>query len=123
MKNIPLYKYLLINTIFITLYIGGYLYLKYAPTHIQCYYKAHYGFECPTCGLTRDFSHFLSLNFQSPINPHSYYYFAGFSLIFLTRILHSLIAYYKPTSLRYLLIADALTLLIFITLTQLPPIS
>jgi len=100
------HKYLLVNGIFIALYLGGILYLKYFPTKIQCYYKSHYGFECPTCGLTRDFSQFLSLDFHSLLNPASYYYFTAFALIFVTRILHSLIVYRKPHQLKSIIFLD-----------------
>ncbi|WP_314201525.1 DUF2752 domain-containing protein [Capnocytophaga sputigena] len=106
MKLTNSHKYLLVNGIFIALYLGGILYLKYFPTKIQCYYKSHYGFECPTCGLTRDFSQFLSLDFHSLLNPASYYYFTAFALIFVTRILHSLIVYRKPHQLKSIIFLD-----------------
>ena len=110
LKNRSLHKYLLVNSLLIALYLGGILYLKYFPTKIQCYYKSHYGFECPTCGLTRDFSQFLSLDFHSPLNPTSYYYFAAFALIFVTRFLHSLIVYRKPHQLKSIIFLDGVVL-------------
>lgn len=110
MKLTNSHKYLLVNNILIALFFGGILYLKYFPAKIQCYYKSHYGFECPTCGLTRDFSQFLSLDFHSPLNPASYYYFTAFALIFVTRILHSLIVYRKPHQLKSIIFLDGVVL-------------
>ncbi|MBM0650369.1 DUF2752 domain-containing protein [Capnocytophaga genosp. AHN8471] len=110
MKLTNSHKYLLVNSILIALFFGGILYLKYFPAKIQCYYKSHYGFECPTCGLTRDFSQFLSLDFHSPLNPASYYYFTAFTLIFVTRILHSLIVYRKPHQLKSIIFLDGVVL-------------
>ena len=110
MKLTNSHKYLLVNSILIALFFGGILYLKYFPAKIQCYYKSHYGFECPTCGLTSDFSQFLSLDFHSPLNPASYYYFTAFALIFVTRILHSLIVYRKPHQLKSIIFLDGVVL-------------
>ena len=110
MKLTNSHKYLLVNSILIALFFGGILYLKYFPAKIQCYYKSHYGFECPTCGLTRDLSQFLSLDFHSPLNPASYYYFTAFALIFVTRILHSLIVYRKPHQLKSIIFLDGVVL-------------
>ena len=110
MKLTNSHKYLLVNSILIALFFGGILYLKYFPAKIQCYYKSHYGFECPTCGLTRDFSQFLSLDFHSPLNPASYYYFTAFALIFVPRILHSLIVYRKPHQLKSIIFLDGVVL-------------
>ena len=110
MKLTNSHKYLLVNSILIALFFGEILYLKYFPAKIQCYYKSHYGFECPTCGLTRDFSQFLSLDFHSPLNPASYYYFTAFALIFVTRILHSLIVYRKPHQLKSIIFLDGVVL-------------
>ena len=83
---------------------------------MQCYYKSHDGFECPTCGLTRDFSQFLSLDFHSCLNPASYYYFTAFTLIFITRILHSLIVYRKPHQLKSFIFLDGVVFIFSIFL-------
>lgn len=56
------------------------------------------------------FSQFLSLDFHSPLNPASYYYFTAFALIFVTRILHSLIVYRKPHQLKSIIFLDGVVL-------------
>ncbi|MFM7022310.1 MAG: DUF2752 domain-containing protein [Flavobacteriales bacterium] len=38
---------------------------------VQCVYKELLGRECVSCGLTRDFHSYLSLDFSSPLNPYS----------------------------------------------------
>ena len=75
-------KYIIINNTFlginiyiILLPIISPIMQRILPNLWQCAYLAHTGKPCPFCGITRDFSSIISLEFDL-INPISIFIFA-----------------------------------------------
>ena len=46
---------------------------------VQCPFQSQFGIACSACGMSRDFMNFLSLDFSSPINKHSFSIFIFFA--------------------------------------------
>jgi hypothetical protein len=67
-----LYNGVLLTALFLlALYIIITGFASAVPIH--CYYRVHYGIECPSCGLTRALQHFSKGDFGG-----AYMLFAGF---------------------------------------------
>lgn len=99
-------NYLLTNGILICFLLAGIVYFKYSSLPVRCYYQSYYGTLCPSCGLSRDFSRFLSSDFHTAINVRSYGYFVFFVWLFVSRWLHSFIAYCWKHTLWWLIGVD-----------------
>ncbi|AVM50551.1 DUF2752 domain-containing protein [Capnocytophaga sp. oral taxon 878] len=106
-------QYLLANVLLVIFLTAIAAYFRYSSLPLHCNYQVSYNLPCHTCGISRDLSQFLHLNFSTPINPHSYWLFAFGVLFFISRILHSAIAYYHPQHLKKLLITDAVLIIIY----------
>jgi Protein of unknown function (DUF2752) len=58
---------------------------------VQCVYKKMLGRECVSCGFTRDFHSFLSLDFSSPLNKYSLFAFLFFFIQMIGRFVLAII--------------------------------
>lgn len=46
---------------------------SFGNLNIKCYWKENYGFDCPSCGITRASRSILTLNFKDAIGFNTYY--------------------------------------------------
>ena len=47
------------------------LYLSISKGWLTCSFNSNLGIQCASCGMSRDFSQFLSGNLANPLNPYS----------------------------------------------------
>lgn len=66
-------EYAFFNRVLVTIFIITGMLLLYLDDsgHIHCVQLSITGQECKSCGLTRDFTSYLNLDFNSAINPQS----------------------------------------------------
>ena len=84
-------NYKIFNVIFLLIIFCGVSFLYIVKSEIvnapQCYYKARYGIECPTCGLTRDLIHLSNGNLNvTLINRNSLLVFTFFVYLVISRL-------------------------------------
>jgi hypothetical protein len=104
--------YYQVNTAFIVLLVAGFMLLYMSKLHYfkipACYYKAKYGVECKTCGLTRDFYKIMSFNnIKSLHNPFSLRYFSFLAYALLSRIV-ILLLFLKAPMYKEIVVADCI---------------
>ena len=75
---------------------------------VSCVYKTTLGLECMSCGLTRDFNSFLTLNFDHIINEVSHKIFLFFVIQLIMRLFFSL------TKKEYVVVDVLLSIVLFL---------
>jgi hypothetical protein len=72
-----LFNFVFVAFSFLVLFYLIYLMANSGTEGIVCIYKSKLGVECPTCGYTRSFIHYLKFDFKTGIgqNNSSIYYF------------------------------------------------
>jgi len=82
-------EYTLFNVLFVAFLICIFvlpLLIGQGDSFISCQILEATGEVCSSCGLTRDFSSFLHLDFKSPINEQSIFVFIWFVFQLIVRV-------------------------------------
>jgi hypothetical protein len=69
---------------------------------VQCIHSKVLGQACSTCGISRDFINYLSLQFENPINEKSPFLFFSFALQFLIRMVVFILEAYFPIQKKWI---------------------
>lgn len=85
--NIKEYIFLNRIIVFVGIFIFFLVFFLNNSGAITCVHLTYTSEECASCGVTRDFSSFLQLDFSKPINQYSFGLFLYCILQFIYRIL------------------------------------
>jgi hypothetical protein len=115
-------SFFLFNFVFVAVSFLVLLYLIYLMSNsgaagIVCIYKFRFGIECPTCGYTRSFIHYLKFDFKSGIsqNNSSIYYYIFATYFAISRLFWVIFTFFiqeKVIDRRYVF-ADLMVLILF----------
>ena len=80
---------------------------------MQCGFKLQTGYECTTCGITRDLLNFANGDFSKPLNPNSRFV-ATFGLFQMSlRIIFSLVTL-DSKWIKFIVIGDSTLIILFL---------